>query len=383
MLLNYKISGFKVFNKPIEISFAANKKIKNKDYVININKEEILKSAIIYGPNNTGKSCLIESLSAFKEIILAGKIIDNFKFAFDYNVFNERKVIDYSIEFFDKKKIDKYKYELSFEYEKGIIKEILNVNDSLIFNRNEKNSIQELNDVIELYKSYNDKLIISTLPKNYLKYTKAINEFFESINIISKVRFDDVVNEVSSLNKNDLKKFTNILKSADISIENVIISDAYNDNKLKLFSEYVMNNKKISLPSIISDSDGTHVFMLYMAKVIKMMKKGGILIVDEIDRSLHTLLTKNIISIFNDEQNNNMQLLATSHDLLLLDCLYLFRKDQVWFSYKDKDNVYLYSLDTFKSNVDNQIRNKTLESYLKGLFGALPHPNVEEYLFDK
>ena len=150
-----------------------------------------------------------------------------------------------------------------------------------------------------------------------------------------------------------------------------------------MFSEYYMNNCKASIPSYLSDSDGTRVFMYYILKIMKLMKSGGIIVIDEIDRSLHTLLTKNIVSIFNNSDNKNMQLIATSHDLLLLDCLYLFRKDQVWFTYKDDKKVYVYSLDKFKSNVDNQIRNNTMESYLKGMFGSLPHPNIDNDLFDE
>lgn len=383
MLLSYKVKGFKVFNEAVELSFKGNKKIKNKDYVFNINNEEILKSAIIYGPNNTGKSCLINSLEVLKAIVLNGQIGDTV-FSFDYNLFNEEQEINYEIEFLSKS--DKYKYELSFIYKKGITNEVLTVNGELIFDRNKENKVKELNDVVELYSAYKDKLIIATLPKNYMKYTKNTMNFFNKMHIIPKfIDFETLIAEISSLSKNDFNKFITTLKAADISINNISLVDNFSkiSENFKLVSEYTMKNKKVSLPSIIGDSDGTHVFMMYIVKIIKMFKEGGILVIDEIDKSLHTLLTKNIISVFNDEKNTNMQLLATSHDLLLLDCLYLFRKDQIWFSYKDDTSVYLYSLNNFKANIDNQIRNKTLESYLKGLFGALPYPNIEEYIFDK
>lgn len=383
MLLSYKVKGYKVFNEEVCLSFKANKKIKNKDYVLNINDEEILKSTIIYGPNNTGKSCLIDSLYVLKTIIQNGQIGDILGL-FDYNLFNAKKEIEYKIEFLSEN--DKYKYELSFIYEQGITKEVLCVNDEFIFDRNKENQIKELNDVIDLYSSYKDRLIIATLPKNYSKYTKNIMSFFNKLHIIPRyIDFESLIAEISSLSKKDFTKFISALKAADISINNITLEDKYDQisKKFKLISEYMMKDKKVSLPSIIGDSSGTHVFMMYIVKIIKMLKEGGILVIDEIDKSLHTLLTKNIISLFNDEKNTNMQLLATSHDLLLLDCLYLFRKDQVWFSYKDKESIYLYSLNNFKANIDNQIRNKTLESYLKGLFGALPYPNIEEYIFDK
>jgi AAA15 family ATPase/GTPase len=205
----------------------------------------------------------------------------------------------------------------------------------------------DINSVINLFNSYKDKLIISTLPQKYIDYTEHVKNFFEKMVIIGRdsIDFNEIVNDVSKLNDEEREKFSKILQSADISIKDIKLYDQIDDSskQLRLFSEYMMNNKPASMPSIITDSDGTKTFMLYMLKIIEIMRKGGLLVIDEIDNSLHTLLTKNIISIFNDENNKNMQLLATSHDLLLLDCLYLFRKDQVWFTYKDDAKVYLYS----------------------------------------
>jgi hypothetical protein len=70
----------------------------------------------------------------------------------------------------------------------------------------------------------------------------------------------------------------------------------------------------------------------------------------------------------------------TSQDLLLLDDEYLFRKDQIWFIYKDKEGNYLYSLDEFKDNKTNDARGNVLIRYLKGMYGALPLPNLGGFL---
>lgn len=384
MIISYIVSGFKVFNQKVELSYRANKKIKNKDYVFNINNEEILKSAILYGPNNTGKSSLIDSIEYLKRIVKTGKIIDELLYMLDFNFFNEKKEINYEIEFVENN--DKFKYILSFVYKQGITDEKLYVNDAQVFDRFGSNSDSEMQNAINLISSYNTSLIISTLPTKYIKYNNDINNFFDKIIILKRdIDFSEVIGDIALLNKDEFRKFSNVMKSADVSINGLEINEELgkNSKELKLFSEYIMNKRKVSMPSYITDSDGTKAFMYYMFNIQKALKTGGIIIIDEIDRSLHTLLTKNIISIFNDEKNKNVQLLATSHDLLLLDCLYLFRKDQIWFTYKDEKEVYLYSLDNFKSNIDNQIRNKTMESYLKGLFGALPHPNIEEYIFDE
>lgn len=383
MFESFSVKGFKVFNELVNFTFRANKKFKNKDYVFNYQDKEILKSAIMYGPNNTGKSAFIESIKLLKSLILNGKITDKNPFYLDYNYFSPTKQIDYAIEFIQNNNY--YKYLLSFTYSDGIINEILYCNNFLIFDRNKTNENNELNDAIKLFNSYHDMLLISTLPKDFKYHTDNVKNFFNSITIISGyIDFNDVINMVSNLSTNELNKFNKVINAADISIKDVTIKEVNNedDNLLRLYSEYVMNKTTMSMPSFISDSDGTKTFMYYILKIIETMRSGGVIVIDEIDKSLHTLLSKNIISVINDEKNNNIQLLATSHDLLLLDCLYLFRKDQVWLTYKDDQKVYLYSLDEYKSNIDKCIRNKTMESYLSGMLGSLPHPNIEDFIFD-
>ena len=102
-----------------------------------------------------------------------------------------------------------------------------------------------------------------------------------------------------------------------------------------------------------------------------------VLVVDELDNSLHFRLTRAIMAMFNNELNKGAQLIATVHDVSLLDCQTLFRKEQIWFTHKDKDGVYLYSLSEFTAEKDG-IRDTTdlISKYRKGVFGALPEPDL-------
>lgn len=381
MLISFAVNGYKTFNSKAEISFKANNKIKNTDYVFK--GHNILKSAIIYGPNNTGKSTFVEALTMLKKIIKLGVIGENFiNYEYDYNFFLDKKNIIYQIEFVENNRL--YNYLLEFALNNGIIQEVLKVDNKLIFDRSSDNNEESIKNLISIFKDYKEKLVVSMLSDEYKKYTDDINSFFDRLCILDRnFNFEEIGEDLSSLNKDELKLFNELIKSGDISIDNVEYIEELNVQKksFKVVSYYKMNNKVEVMPSIISDSDGTKTFMRYILKIIKMKSTGGILVVDEIDRSLHTLLTKAIISLFNSEDNNNIQLLATSHDLLLLDSIFLFRKDQIWFTYKDDKNVYFYSLNDFKAN-ESSVRNKTMESYLKGMFGALPHPNIEEIFYD-
>ena len=77
------------------------------------------------------------------------------------------------------------------------------------------------------------------------------------------------------------------------------------------------------------------------------------------------------------------QLIATVHDISLLDCKTLFRKEQIWFACKDKEHAYLYSLAEFTAEKDN-IRDTSdiIEKYKRGMLGALPEPEFFESLLE-
>ena len=104
---------------------------------------------------------------------------------------------------------------------------------------------------------------------------------------------------------------------------------------------------------------------------------------DELDNSLHFRLTRAIIALFNNELNRNGQLIATVHDVSLLDCQTIFRKEQIWFTHKDREDAYLYSLAEFTAEKDG-IRNTSdlIDKYRKGVFGALPDPDLFQSLLE-
>ena len=382
MLIEFSVSGYKVFDSKIEFTMIGDKKFKNKNCVFNCKKFEILKSAIIYGPNNTGKSTFIDSIFLLKQII-EKEIVDK-KILEDKSIHNfllNENIIDYNIKFIHDNIL--FNYYLSFKYNYGIIEEKLFIDNNLIFDRNGSSKF-----AIDIFKEYNDKLIVCFMPNEYKKYTIIFKDFFSKILIVTNDEMDffieDVYDYLKNCTKEEYNLFNRIIKSADISLDKIELIDFEKGEKnLNLISHYNINNKKYQYFTIFSDSNGTKKFMKYLVRILTALKKGGIVIIDEIDSSLHTLITKSILNIFNNENNKTAQLITTSHDLLLLDSKYLLRKDQIWFTYKDNKEVYFYCLNDFKSNNDDGIRNNLLKSYMKGLFGALPHPDIESEFYEK
>ena len=130
------------------------------------------------------------------------------------------------------------------------------------------------------------------------------------------------------------------------------------------------------------ESEGTKKLFSLSGPLIDTLKSGDVLIVDELDARLHPLLTREIVRLFNDpEQNrNNAQLVFVIQDTNLLDNQ-LLRRDQIWFVEKDRQGAsYLYSLAEFKVRNDATYE----KDYIQGRYGAIPflggmrHPLLEQ-----
>ena len=120
----------------------------------------------------------------------------------------------------------------------------------------------------------------------------------------------------------------------------------------------------------LHESEGTKKLVALAGSLVDVLKHGKVFIIDELDRSLHPLITCAIIQLFNSNETNpqNAQLIFATHDTNLLSNK-IFRRDQIWFTEKDRYGAtHLYSL------VEYRIRNDaSFESdYILGKYGAIP-----------
>ena len=122
--------------------------------------------------------------------------------------------------------------------------------------------------------------------------------------------------------------------------------------------------------SLGDESMGTRNLLFLTGPVLEILDKGMVLVVDELGSSLHPLLVRRLVELFQNSRFNKKgaQLIFTSHDTSLLD-QDLFRRDQIWFVEKDRDQASkLYPLSDFSPR-----KNEALErGYLMGRYGALP-----------
>lgn len=122
---------------------------------------------------------------------------------------------------------------------------------------------------------------------------------------------------------------------------------------------------------LMDESNGTRSLLFLSGPVLDVLENGQVLVIDELDTSLHTLLVRELIRLFHSPITNphNAQLVFTTHDTSLLDAHELFRRDQIWLVEKDRDQAStLVALAEFSPR-----KGEALErGYLMGRYGGIP-----------
>ena len=372
--------------------------------VINVNDNlNILKSIAIYGPNNTGKTSFIKCINAFK------RTLENKPIRLSANIFTGNSISTEAVSFIYNEKEYNYEYKFdcdkhSYVYEKMV--EIVrdknsNETEKLIFLKDTLNEKYECPEDQKLQEVLN---IAST--NNILIYTVQ-TEKFDTLNKIKEilinlaksiviVTMNNIPNgktiEILKNKDEETKKIVNFIKNADIYLDDYRYDDKVQlevDNKEAeeeiLKNQDLMDQMRIvsvykgkPVPSIIFDSLGTRKIAALASYVVTSIEKGQTLVIDELDSSLHFKITRAIMSMYNSELNKNAQLIATLHDISLLDCKKMFRKEQIWFTDKNEEQTELYSLKDF-SYEQSGVRGDTTDiqdRYSKGAFGAIPDPDL-------
>jgi uncharacterized protein len=136
------------------------------------------------------------------------------------------------------------------------------------------------------------------------------------------------------------------------------------------FSHGSIDDDVAAAIDLFEESAGTQALFMAAGALLNVLRRGEILLFDEIDTSLHPLLTRFIVGLFNSEKNNpnGAQLICSTHDTTLLD-VDVFRRDQVWFVEKGEDRAsHLFPLSDFSPRKDDSLER----AYLRGRYGALP-----------
>jgi AAA15 family ATPase/GTPase len=411
MLLNYSVKNFKTFKDESVLNLIASnydKKTLEEDNVIKEDKfnYRILKSAVMYGANASGKSKLIDSLAFMKDFVLnssstqVGDEIEVEPFLLSSE--SENKPSEFEIIFLHNGELFRYGFEVTKKkvisewlYNKSKKKEI-----ELFYREGNKYEIheREFSKGLEIFKKglvRENALFLSVAAQfNESKAISVIEWFRDELMIISGLREFLYQRYTVSKTKDDefKNKILQFLKAADLGIQDFHIQEAdlekeikINEKLEKIFLKKVevntMHRKYNSNYEIVEnvsfsldneESSGTRKFFALSGPIIDVIENGYTLVVDELDSKLHPNLVTKIVSLFNSKKFNpkNAQIIFNTHNTNLLS-EDLFRRDQIWFIEK---NIYgeakLYSLDDFK----NIRKNDSFEDkYLRGKYGAVPY----------
>lgn len=410
MLLDIEIKNLKSFKNQTIFSMEAENKIEDRNsFEVEVGKEkfELLKTAVLFGGNASGKSNFTSVLSIFRyylfnkgiekynkegfrfgeedknSTIKVRNVVDDkiYEYILEIN-FNTKKIIKEKLYItalerklvFEREnnKIVKYDKETFSEYEItiGFINETLTDSDSVISRIIEWRVPEE----IEKYIFYIDKIKINNYSDDLGKYIyenknnkKLVIEFLKKIGI--------TVNDIEVYREKNEFFLKNIRESKEFQIlsekeqEKLLSQIAY---IYRIHFVYEDNQKQKYKLEYYEQSAGTQKILSMFFPIYNLLNNGGVMIIDELDITLHYSLIKEIIKMFNSVEYNrkNAQLIFTTHNLLLLD-FNLFREDQIWFLENNdvSTGTELYSL----SDVEGYEKNKyLLRDYLNGNFGGIP-----------
>jgi hypothetical protein len=173
-----------------------------------------------------------------------------------------------------------------------------------------------------------------------------------------------------------------LLTNADVGIRDVeVVSWGTVDQKQPLRKPVFRHQGSDELFDFADESAGTQSWLGLLPRVLDTLEAGGTMFVDEIDASLHPLLTAQLIGLFREPETNprGAQLIFTTHDASLLGTALgeeVLARDQIWFVEKDVTGVSrLFSLSDFKPR-EGENRERR---YLGGSYGAVPVVSANEF----
>ncbi len=415
MLLEFRTRNYKSFAEEMVFSMTPAPKQKGLDYSVVTQKAggkdyKGLCSAVIYGPNASGKTNVIGAMDTFKSIVLRGNI--NNANALSMNIAASSLELipncngtaaptEFGIRFVDNGLLVDYSIIIDLgtfldkDYQRKILEEQLTVNGKQVFRRDESLDVQ-LPSVIKDYvnKSIKRKTAkMLDLAKDSLTDTELfLNNGFKSIYAqkLTAAILDWFSNRfIVVCHAEDMRivrKFVDP-KANTIYIEKTLTDAArvfgitanalgYKTNSDKEGQDVtlvsIFENKLI--PAEVFESYGTIRFVNEFPLVILALINGGTLVMDEFDASIHPMALMNIINIFHNDgvNRNGAQLIFNTHNPIFLDAT-LLRRDEIKFVERDEatGNSIHYALSDFKTADGIRKGEDYMNNYFVSRYGAI------------
>ena len=417
MLIEFNVTNFRSIRETLTLNMAASKYYRGLEETNCVDSNigglpKLLRSAVIYGPNAGGKSNLFKAMHFMQTFVLSshalqeGKKINVVPFAFDADT----RELPCEFEIFFVQDHVRYQYgfaantfrvirEWLFAYPEGKAQRWFERTYDKDKDKEDWYFGSKFTGRRQVWQEATRKnaLFLSTAIQLNNEQLKPVFTWFQQKLAVMvpgrKINLQFTLEQCAS--EEGKSRIMEFMNSADMSISGIDVelkkvsispetlpSDIPSEVKEKMVRDlqekgiplirfqHRGNDDKPVFFSITEESDGTQKLFAFAGPWLDVLSKGRILFIDELDTSLHPLLVRFLIENFHSDvtNRNDAQLVFTTHDTSILDTE-LFRRDQVWFVEKDRENATkLYPLSDFSPR-----KGEALEKwYLKGRYGALP-----------
>lgn len=400
MLLEFKCSNHKSIKEEVKFSMIAGSDNTSEDLLKEFGNVKVLRSAIIYGANGSGKSNFISALLFVRDLVSNSINHQPGQGVFQsrHKLSSEEMPSEYSVQF--------VKNDIRYAYGFSVKKNLIQDEYMYYFPRGRQVKIFERKGMEimpgDRYKSVFD-VSMSILKENRLflscaanySNVKEIEEAFMFFNTDMVVYNPEINNwteySIELMQNNDAarKTFVNVLqalgtgaKDVKVKLEKVKISDLQKELPLpdvlkgllgtqegnRIEAKIVYDQFEVDL--MTEESAGVRRLFQMICPITDILNTGKILICDELETSLHEAVIFEIVKLFQHYQKDKFaQLIFSTHDTSLLNSD-LFRRDQVWFTQLNAERATdLYSL----VEIRNVRKSENLEKgYISGKYGAIP-----------
>lgn len=406
MIRNFFIKNFRSIKDRLDINFEPSQ-IDDETYFENTFKKgsiTLSKVLAFYGMNASGKSNIAISFAALHELVIPSMnapILPYYPFIFskDTKIAPTEIGIEFSLDNEDASFV--YRYYVKYDANRIIeekFEKMTSQKPSLIYLRKTDNQNKT---TVNIGSTASNTPLLNVLATSIVPnrtflsmfYNFNVPDLYDAYTFFASrfVNFTFAINTQINFNpqniskNNELKEFTlKLLKAADFNINDIYVKKSkttsyFNgqpfsqEEKDSLFLKHSGETDDCDL-EFSNESLGTKKIILLAEVLFPILSKPSVIVIDELEASLHPELTKLIVTCFLDDTINkyNSQLIFTSHQTSLLD-LNLLRRDQINFVYKDSttNGTYIKSLKEFHvRKIDN-----VEKSYLTGRYMTTPEVN--------
>ncbi|MEO5728669.1 MAG: ATP-binding protein [Byssovorax sp.] len=393
MLVEFSVENFLSFNERVTLSLLAAPELDEADGLVENTFEapggvRLLKSALIYGANASGKSNLIEAVRFASRFVLnsaketqAGEPIEVKPFLLDQSAEKRGS----SFEFVWIADDARYRYGFSADASRILSEQLFRgraggESEVELFRR-DVSGIQVGEQFAEgrevVSKTRSNALFLAVAAQLNGEESQRIIAWFRSrLALASGVQDETLLRFTTSQVQKGLwtEEILRLAREADLGIMGVSATDAQGGARGQLR----IRHRRFDAAGAPADevdfnfedeSEGTQKFIALAGPLLYVLKNATTLFLDELDARLHPRLTRAIVNVFHTASNpHNAQLVAATHDTNLLDRRFI-RRDQIWFTEKDpRGATKLYSLAEF--DLPSEARYE--RDYLLGKYSAVP-----------